>query len=330
MTQLVAVLTCEVSINREDFDMTTQNILQFVSVADLRSMAIEDSNTHLVDVLPPDHFENGHIPGAKNACVFFVSFLDDLAMIISDKKQRVVLYGSSERSHDAKIAIEKMTRAGYLEVYELKGGIEAWRAAGNVCEGNAIDQTDDPQTTLSLSDGNFIIDNDLSTIKWEGRNPSTSHFGTVKISEGNLRISNGKMSGKIEVDMNSIHNINLEGDELQPVLEAHLRSDDFFFTSMFPTAVLTLTEVTPIEPLWQTAPNFHVKGELTLRGITASLNFDMTANQTENNSLTLEAHFDIDRTQWNIIYGSTRFFEHLGMHKVFDLISMQIRINATR
>ena len=54
--------------------MTTPNILKSVSGADLRSMGIEDSNTHLVDVLPPDYFENVHIPGAKNACVFFVSF----------------------------------------------------------------------------------------------------------------------------------------------------------------------------------------------------------------------------------------------------------------
>jgi len=40
--------------------------------------------------------------------------------------------------------------------------------------------------------------------------------------------------------MNTIHNINLEGDELQPVLEAHLRSDDFFFTKLFPKAVFAV------------------------------------------------------------------------------------------
>jgi hypothetical protein len=39
-----------------------------------------------------------------------------------------------------------------------------------------------------------------------------------------------------------------------------------------------------------------------------------------------EAHFDINRTKWNIIFGLTRFFEHLGMHLVFDLISIQVRI----
>ncbi len=82
----------------------------------------------------------------------------------------------------------------------------------------------------------------------EGRKPSTSHFGTVDISEGIIRCRNGNIIGKSEVNMNSIHNNNLEG------------------------------------------------------------------------------HFDIDRTRWKIIYGSTRFFEHLGMHKVFDLISIQVRI----
>ncbi|MCP3888849.1 MAG: rhodanese-like domain-containing protein, partial [Desulfobulbaceae bacterium] len=181
---------CEVSENNEGFDMTTESINKTVSVSDLRSMVKEHPNTHLLDVLPPEHFENLHIPGAKNACVFFVSFLDDLAAIISDKKMRIVVYGSSERSHDAKMAVEKMIRAGYLEVYELEGGIKNWREAGYACEGNAIDQPDDPQTTLSLSDGTFVIDNDLSTIKWEGCNPSTSHFGTVDISEGTVSSRN--------------------------------------------------------------------------------------------------------------------------------------------
>lgn len=308
--------------------MTTEYRSNTVTAADVQSMVKEHPDTYLLDVLPPDHFEKVHIPAAHNACVFFVSFLDDLTRIIPEKKERVVVYGSSERSHDAKMAVEKMTRAGYLQVYQLKGGLQAWREAGYGCEGTETDQPDDPQTHLSLSDGNFSIDCDHSSIKWTGRNSSTSHCGTVHISAGNIHIRNGRMSGKIEVDMNSIHNINLEGDELQPVLEAHLKSDDFFFTSMFPTAVLTVNEATPLEPLWQTSPNFHVRGELMLRGVSAVLDFDMTANMAAENMLTLESHFDIDRTRWNIIYGSARFFEYLGMHKVFDLISLQIRIVA--
>ena len=139
-------------------------------------------------------------------------------------------------------------------------------------------------------------------------------------------IKDGAVTGTVEIDMNTIHNINLEGDEFQPVLEAHLRSDDFFFSKIFPKAVFTFKEVKRIEPGWLTAPSYHVNGELNLRGVSADLDFDATVAHLEDSSFVLETHFDIDRTRWNVIYGSTRFFEHLGMHKVFDLLSFQIRM----
>ena len=145
-----------------------------------------------------------------------------------------------------------------------------------------------------------------------------------------IDIKDRTITGTVEIDMTTIHNINLEGDELQPVLEAHLQSDDFFFTKMFPKAVFTVKEAKRIEPGWLTAPNYHVNGELKLRGVSADLEFDATVALIEDGSLVMEAHFDIDRTRWNVIYGSTRFFEHLGMHKVFDLLSFQIRIIAVR
>jgi rhodanese-related sulfurtransferase/polyisoprenoid-binding protein YceI len=296
----------------------------------LNTLLEEEPGTTLVDLLPPDHFENLHIPGAKNACVFFVSFLDDLAAIVSSKEERVVVYGSSTRSHDARVAVEKMTRAGYQDIYQLEGGLKAWREAGFGCDGESPDRPIEPQNKLSLPDGTFTIDADRSKVEWAGRNPNSCHIGTVDISEGVLNSKGGRFSGTVEVDMNSIHNVNLEGDELQPVLEAHLKSDDFFFTSMFPKAVLQIKEAVPIEPGSETAPNFQVKGELSLRGVSASLDFDTTVSLADNNTLLLEAHFDIDKTRWNVIYGSTRFFEHLGMHKVFDLISLQVNIIAVR
>ena len=69
-----------------------------------------------------------------------------------------------------------------------------------------------------------------------------------------------------------------------------------------------------------------VSGNLELRGVNAPLDFMETITKTAENVLVAEAHFDIDRTRWGIIYGSVRFFESLGMHMVFDLISLQIRV----
>jgi len=181
-----------------------------------------------------------------------------------------------------------------------------------------------------LPDGQYTVDAGASQVEWAGRNPNTCHIGTVDIAEGVIDIKDGTVSGTVEIDMNTIHNTNLEGDESQPVLEAHLQSDDFFFTKMFPKAVFTVKEAKRIEPCWLTTPNYHVNGELKLRGVSADLEFDATVALAEDGSLVMEAHFDIDRTRWNVIYGSTRFFEHLGMHKVFDLLSFQIRIVAVR
>jgi len=301
-----------------------------VAVGGLKALLTEKSEMILIDLLSPEHFARRHIPGARNACVFQVSFLDDLAVAAPDKQVPIVVYGASIRCQDAAMALEKLDRAGYEHVTFLKGGLEAWRGAGYDLEGEATDQQDDPQTTVTLPDGRYTVDSDASQVEWAGRNPNTRHIGTVDIAKGLIDIKDRTITGTVEIDMNTIHNINLEGDELRPVLEAHLRSDDFFFTKIFPKAVFTIKEANRIEPGWLTAPNYHVSGELNLRGVSADLEFDAAVAPNQDGSFVLEAHFDIDRTRWNVIYGSTRFFEYLGMHKVFDLLSFQIRMIAVR
>jgi len=296
----------------------------------LKALLTEKPEMILIDLLSPEHFARRHIPGARNACVFQVSFLDDLAVAAPDKQVPIVVYGASIRCQDAAMALEKLDRAGYEHVTFLKGGLEAWRGAGYDLEGEATDQQDDPQTTVTLPDGRYTVDSDASQVEWAGRNPNTRHIGTVDIAKGLIDIKDRTITGTVEIDMNTIHNINLEGDELHPVLEAHLRSDDFFFTKIFPKAVFTINEANRIEPGWLTAPNYHVSGELNLRGVSADLEFDAAVAPNQDGSFVLEAHFDIDRTRWNVIYGSTRFFVYLGMHKVFDLLSFQIRMIAVR
>jgi polyisoprenoid-binding protein YceI len=158
-----------------------------------------------------------------------------------------------------------------------------------------------------LPDGKYTVDAEASLVEWAGRNPNTRHIGKVDIAKGIIDIKDKTITGAVEINMNTIHNISVEGDELQPVLEAHLMSDDFFFTKMFPKAVFTIIAANSIEPGWLTLPNYHVKGDLNLRGVSVDLEFDATIVNFENNSLSMEAHFDMDRTRWNVIYGSTRF-----------------------
>lgn len=283
----------------------------------------------LIDTLTGSHFEKVHLPGARSACVFEVNFLEQVEAIADGKNAEIVLYGSSGRSRDALTAAEKLQREGYENISVLNGGLDAWRVRGFELQGDQPDMAD-PETVLRLDDGQYRVDIDQSVIEWSGRNPNSKHFGTVGIKKGQVEVNNSALTGVLEIDMDSIDNINLKDDELHPVLTSHLKSDDFFFVKMFPSAVLTITEGVPVKTPFLSTPNYGFKATLELRGVKADLSFQATVTKTEDGGLAAEAHFDIDRTRWKVIYGSARFFENLGMHLVFDLISFQVKIVTTK
>ena len=89
----------------------------------------------VIDVLPEEEFKAGHLPGAKNACVYDITFLDDVKRLAPNRATPLVLYGSSARNLASTTAAEKLTAAGYTHVADYRGGIEDWRAAGKPVEG---------------------------------------------------------------------------------------------------------------------------------------------------------------------------------------------------
>ena len=280
----------------------------------------------IIDTLPKDLFEKRHMPGAQNACVFQVVFPSEVEAIVPDRDREVVLYGSSRASHDAVTAAEKLVRLGYSKVFALIGGLAAWREAGYPLAGNDPDSADEDDR-FRLEDRSYTVDIERSIIEWTGRNPNTTHYGTLRLLRGDITIRQGKLNGTFEIDMLSLKNLNLEGSEWQPVLIAHLKSDDFFFAEKFPKARFTIDSSREIgESLSE--PNFEVEGTLELRGVRNGMKFLATISNLPDGAITAEAHFDFDRTHWKIIYGSSRYFEHLGMHLVFDPISIGLRIVA--
>ena len=284
----------------------------------------------LIHTLPAEHFAKIHLPGATNACVYQVTFLDDMRAIGADKDSTIILYGSSSHSQDAVTAAEKLQRDGYRQVFVLEEGIAAWQAAGYPVEGDTAGRDLSSATQLPSLDGDYQLDTGASVVGWSGRNQNNKHFGTLLLKSGHLLVQGRSLTGELVADMDTIKNINLAGDELQPVLIAHLKSDDFFFTGLFPTATFVIDQGEIADVPYVTCANTTLKGSLNLRGITKDLDFPATITPRENGCLGLEAHFDLDRTRWNIIYGSSRFFEHLGMHTVFDQISIELRLVLKR
>jgi polyisoprenoid-binding protein YceI/rhodanese-related sulfurtransferase len=308
--------------------METPSGFKLITPRELRQWLDERKDFRLIDTLPNEVFRKRRIPGANNACVYEVTFPDQVAAITAQKERCLVVYGSSHRSRDAVTAAEKLVRLGYRNVYALEGGAKGWQKEGFAFAGDAAEMLKDPGTHLNLVDGNYTVAPEASTVAWAGRNANKMHTGTLRLVGGEIGILGGQLSGVVEIDMGSIKNIDLEGDELQPVLIAHLESDDFFFVKRYPRAKFTIQAGKPVAEPYLSTPNFEVNGSLDLRGMQRDIRFHATLSNLADGRIAAEAHFDIDRTHWNVLYGSSRFFEHLGMHLVFDPITIQLKIVA--
>jgi rhodanese-related sulfurtransferase len=77
----------------------------------------------LIDVRTAEEFKGGHLQGAENIDVKQEDFKTRIASL--DKSKRYLLYcGSGKRSLTAR---NIMKEKGFGRVYDLKGGIEAWK-----------------------------------------------------------------------------------------------------------------------------------------------------------------------------------------------------------
>ena len=149
---------------------------------------------------------------------------------------------------------------------------------------------------------------------WKGYKVTGSHYGTVDIESGYLNFNEGNLTGgEFVVDMTTIVSNDLTG-EYKGKLEGHLKSDDFFGIEKHPTAKLVFTKVK------STGKNsYQVTGDLTIKGKTAPVTFDLSVY---GNKAT--ANVKIDRTVYDIRYGSTSFFDDLqdkAIYDEFDLVS---------
>ncbi len=110
------------------------------------------------------------------------------------------------------------------------------------------------------------------------------------------------------------------------MLIAHLMSHDFFDVELYPEARFVITATERVADATPGAPNLAVSGELTLKGVSRALEFVASTGITTEGKAAAQAAFAIDRTQWNVLYGSGKYFRHLAGHLVNDLIEIQIRM----
>jgi polyisoprenoid-binding protein YceI len=161
------------------------------------------------------------------------------------------------------------------------------------------------------------INTKTSTIEWLGKKIGGQHKGNIMLKSGSLELKNDKIvAGNFVIDMTTITNTDLEDAGYNQKLVGHLKSDDFFGVEKYPTANFTLTKGSKLSDGKAT-----VTGDVTIKGKTESITFDVV--KTGND---YTAKIDIDRSKFDVRYGSNSFFDNLGDKAIDDIFTLEIKL----
>ncbi|RVT76736.1 YceI family protein [Flavobacterium sufflavum] len=160
------------------------------------------------------------------------------------------------------------------------------------------------------------IDTKASSIKWVGKKVTGEHSGTVNFKDGAVVLKGKKLvGGTFTVDMTSLTSTDLTG-EYQGKLNGHLKADDFFGTDKFPTSTLVIKKIGA-----KAKDVYAVTADLTIKGITKPINFELAVKGN-----TATTAFKVDRTKYDIKYGSGNFFQGLGDKTINDEFELAVAL----
>ena len=163
------------------------------------------------------------------------------------------------------------------------------------------------------------FDTEKSTIAWIGKKIGGQHEGYIKLKKGFLEIKNNKIiNGNFVIDMNSITCTDLEDDRYNEKLVGHLKSDDFFGTTKYPEATLIINEASQFQN-----GKSKITGKITIKDKTEFIQFTIEKNKND-----FIAEINIDRSKFNVKYGSKSFFDNLGDNVIDDIFSLKIKLKT--
>jgi polyisoprenoid-binding protein YceI len=123
------------------------------------------------------------------------------------------------------------------------------------------------------------------------------HSGYFLFQSGNLQYSAaGKPEkGIFHMDMNSIRSTDNPDEARRKQTDTELKNNQFFASDTHPLATMEVKKITRIG----SSMNYHVAGELTIKGITQPIAFTATIN-TKNNTSHITANVDLSHQLWDL------------------------------
>jgi polyisoprenoid-binding protein YceI len=187
------------------------------------------------------------------------------------------------------------------------------------------EKTDTKGSNTAFSDGQYQINQELSTCNWVGTEITTeTHTGTLNVYKGSVRVIDNRVSaGFIAMDMASLNVTDLSGRSKER-LEGHLKSEDFFGVEKHPFSELKLESIKTKEG------QSYAGGILVIRGINHPISFPVVAAQ-DGNQLTFDGDLTFDRSKYNVKFRSGSFpdlFPDLGDKLIKDDITLSFHIVA--
>ena len=200
-------------------------------------------------------------------------------------------------------------------------------ACGGAPEGEKVEAQDAVETAEpAAASTSYTVDTDNSTINWIGAKfTGDQHTGTINITDGKLMTEGNELvGGSFVIDMTSIKNTDLPEDK-QGNLVGHLTSGDFFEVETYPTATFEIAEITAVEGNPEQTHN--ITGNLTMKDITKSITIPAQVSIADGSLSAKTTQFVIDRTAWNVVYGSTTTGA-LKDKAIKDEIALQINLST--
>ncbi len=176
--------------------------------------------------------------------------------------------------------------------------------------------------------GAFMVDTEASVVRWSGSKTFIQNYvdtGTIRVKSGTATITDGVItSGKLIFDMRSI-TVDATGiGENEPMLAQHLKSSDFFSVEEYPEASFAMTSAVPDA----NDPNrIVVTGNLTIKNNTNPLSVPLQVGK-RGDALVVFGRAEVDRTLWDIRFGSGTFFKNLGDAVIDDRFLLDFELVA--
>lgn len=224
--------------------------------------------------------------------------------------------------------------------------LAAWAFMGGDDASDA-EMTDGHDHAPVTVDGVYAVDLSTSTIAWTGRKSFVDGYedtGTIGLKSGSFTVTDGKLSGAtFVVDMTTIETVATGLGSGEANLTKHLKSDEFFGVEEYPEATFELgtssdaiKEATIVtdqeegdeEPEWD-GVTYEVTGDLTIKGTTEPVTFIVELFEEEG-MVFVEATMSVDRSKYDVQYGSGSFFEDLGDKTIDDIFTLDISLVASQ